>query len=194
MISSTLLFNGGLITVLEIRLQMLSLKLSLTTLTYSHLISQICSTPSLDNYIQIGGIVLKRYSELIRLPSFEDRFEYCALHGKVGLDTFGFDRYINQAFYNSKEWKALRNHIISRDNGCDLGIPGREINGTIYIHHLNPITPEDFEYEDENGILDPDNLICVSYNTHQAIHYGDLKLAKRYDVVERSQGDTCPWK
>ena len=135
----------------------------------------------------------KRYSEMITMPEFDDRFKYAKLDGQVGRDTFGFDRYLNQQFYRSKEWKRLRDQIIIRDNGCDLGVPGHEISGKIYIHHLNPLSPEDIT-ESTKKLFDPDNLVCVSAETHNAIHYGDESILEKNKIVERSAGDTCPWK
>lgn len=135
----------------------------------------------------------KRYSEMITMSEFDDRFRYAKLDGQVGKDTFGFDRYLNQQFYRSKEWKRLRDQIIIRDNGCDLGVPGHEISGKIYIHHLNPLSPEDIT-ESTKKLFDPDNLVCVSAETHNAIHYGDESILEKNKIVERSPGDTCPWK
>lgn len=135
----------------------------------------------------------KSYKELSLLNSFEDRFNYLKLVGKVGVDTFGFDRYMNQQFYRSREWKNVRDYVIVRDNGCDLGISGKEITGKIYIHHINPISPDDIEHSSDN-LLDPNNLICVSQETHNAIHYGDNSILEKNKVVQRVPGDTCPWK
>lgn len=130
---------------------------------------------------------------MITMPEFDDRFRYAKLDGQVGRDTFGFDRYLNQQFYCSKEWKRLRDQIIIRDNGCDLGVPGHEISGKIYIHHLNPLSPEDIT-ESTAKLFDPDNLVCVSAETHNAIHYGDESILEKNKIIERSPGDTCPWK
>ena len=135
----------------------------------------------------------KSYSEMITMSEFDDRFRYAKLDGQVGMDTFGFDRYLNQQFYRSKEWKRLRDQIIIRDNGCDLGVPGHEISGKIYIHHLNPLSLEDIT-ESTEKLFDPDNLVCVSAETHNAIHYGDESILEKNKIVERSPGDTCPWK
>ena len=135
----------------------------------------------------------KRYSELQKLNTFEERFEYAKLDGQVGLDTFGFDRYMNQQFYRSKEWRDIRDKVIIRDNACDLGMPGHEIRGRVYIHHLNPLTPEDIE-ESTDSLFDLDNLICVSQETHNAIHYGDDSILDKYKIIERTPRDTCPWK
>ena len=133
----------------------------------------------------------RSYSELIRLRTFEERFQYLSLRGKVGKETFGFDRYLNQMFYRSREWKRLRNQIIVRDNGCDMGVEGFEIHEPIYIHHLNPMTVADVESSDPS-ILDPDNLISVTLRTHNAIHYGASQLISRRPV-ERRPGDTKLW-
>ena len=135
---------------------------------------------------------IKTYSELITFSTFEDRFEYLQLKGIVGQETFGFDRYLNQILYNSKEWKHLRNEIIVRDNGCDLALEGFEIHGRILIHHINPITIDDVIKRREM-VFDPENLICVTHNTHNAIHYGDKSLLIT-GPVERRANDTCPWK
>ncbi len=135
---------------------------------------------------------LRTYSEMILLPTFEERFEYLKLGGEVGAETFGFDRYQNQAFYNSREWKRVRDKVIIRDNGCDLGIADREIGHRVIIHHMNPITVEDIRLA-ADILLDPEFLICVSHETHNAIHYGDTELLPK-DFVPRSPNDTCPWK
>ena len=134
----------------------------------------------------------KTYSELITLPTFEERYEYLRLDGQVGVETFGFDRYLNQTFYKSKEWLAIRNHIIVRDNGCDLGVEGYEIHGRILIHHINPISKEDI-LERNKILFDPENLITTVKRTHDAIHYGDSDLLIKAPI-ERSMNDTCPWK
>ena len=135
---------------------------------------------------------VKCYSELKRLTTFEERFRYLKLHGKVGADTFGHDRVFNQMFYTSAEWKRIRHFIITRDMGCDLGAPGHDIYGPIYIHHMNPISLKDIELRTDI-LLDPEFLICVSFHTHNAIHYGDEKLLPK-PLVERRPNDTCPWK
>ena len=135
---------------------------------------------------------IKTYSELILLPTFEERFKYLQLNGRVGDDTFGFDRYINQKFYRSAEWKRIRDLVIMRDNGCDLALEGYEIYGRILIHHMNPITVKDVELNTEY-LMNPEYLICVTHNTHNAIHYGDEKLINKGPVV-RTKNDTCPWK
>lgn len=136
---------------------------------------------------------LKSYSELITLPSFEERFKYLLLSGVVGQDTFGFDRYLNQYFYNTKEWRDIRNFVIMRDNGMDLGVDGFNIGKRIIIHHMNPITAKDIREHSEE-ILNPEFLICVSNPTHQAIHYGDLRYLEELIPKERTPGDTCPWR
>jgi len=135
---------------------------------------------------------IRTYSMLISLPSFEERYEYLKLIGSVGQATFGFDRYLNQEFYRSYEWKRLRNQIIIRDNSCDLAFPGHEINSTIIIHHMNPIAPEDIINQTE-WLLNPEFLVCVSMRTHNAIHYGD-KSQLQILPPERTPHDTCPWK
>lgn len=135
---------------------------------------------------------IRSYTELVLLPTFEERFEYLKLGGQVGADTFGFDRYLNQAFYNSAEWKRIRDRVIIRDNGCDLGINGREIGGRIIIHHMNPICADDIRLATDI-LLNSEYLVCVSHETHNAIHYGDSDLLPK-DFVPRSPNDTCPWK
>ena len=141
-------------------------------------------------------MIIRTYSELIKLPTFEERFKYLELHGSVGKDTFGFDRYMNQQFYQySREWKLVRNHIITRDLGCDLGVEGYEIpNGvTILIHHMNPISVDDFKV-DTPFLLEPEYLITTILNTHNAIHYGGQESLARRNFTERARNDTCPWK
>lgn len=135
---------------------------------------------------------IRTYSELIELSSFEDRYNYLKLDGQVGEDTFGFDRYLNQAFYKSKEWKRLRDEIILRDNGCDLGVEGHEIYGRVIIHHINPISVHDIQDATEY-LLNPEYLISTTHVTHNAIHYGDEKLLITGPII-RSKNDTCPWK
>ena len=135
---------------------------------------------------------IKTYSELSRLLTFEERFGYLRLDGVVGKDTFGFDRYLNQQFYRSSEWKRIRNQVIVRDNGCDLGIDEYEIHGRILIHHMNPISIEDLQHVSDL-LMNPEYLICVSHRTHNAIHYGDENLIVSAPI-ERSQNDTCPWR
>ena len=135
---------------------------------------------------------IKTYSGLILLPTFEERFKYLQLNGRVGDDTFGFDRYINQNFYRSAEWKRIRDLVIMRDNGCDLALEGYEIYGRILIHHMNPITVKDVELSTEY-LMNPEYLVCVTHNTHNAIHYGDEKQIITGPIV-RTKNDTCPWK
>ena len=135
---------------------------------------------------------IKTYSELITIPTFEERFKYLQLNGRVGEDTFGFDRYINQNFYRSREWKRIRDQIILRDNGCDLGLEGYEIYGRIYIHHMNPILVQDIIHQSD-FLLNPEYLICTTHTTHNAIHYGDESLLITAPI-ERKPNDTCPWK
>lgn len=135
---------------------------------------------------------IKSYSELVKLQTYEERFEYLKLNGSVGVDTFGGSRYLNQVFYKSDEWKTARNTVIIRDNGCDLGIEDRSIGKPILVHHINPITKEDILNRDPS-LTDPENLICVSKLTHDAIHYGDENLLVKAPV-ERSKNDTCPWR
>lgn len=135
---------------------------------------------------------IKTYSELIALPTFEERYRYLRLNGSVGKDTFGFDRYMNQKFYRSAEWKRVRDMVIVRDNGCDLGIDDRPIYGKILIHHMNPISEKDIRYLSDI-LLNPEYLIAVSHETHNAIHYGDEDLLVKAPVM-RSLNDTCPWK
>lgn len=137
-------------------------------------------------------MIYRTYTALSRIPTFEGRYRYLKLAGVVGESTFGFDRYLNQALYTSQKWKSLRNKIIIRDNGCDLAHPDYEIGDRIYIHHLNPITLEQIESRSE-VIFEPEFLVCTSFQTHQAIHYGDEKLLPRLPV-ERRPNDTCPWK
>lgn len=136
--------------------------------------------------------IIRTYSELITLPTFEERFRYLKLGGKVGEDTFGFDRYLNQVFYRSAKWKEIRDYVIIRDNGCDLGMEGHEIHQRILVHHMNPITKEDILRESE-FLLDPEYMICTIKNTHDAIHYGDESLLI-IAPIERRKNDTCPWK
>ena len=135
---------------------------------------------------------IKTYSELITIPTFEERFEYLKLDGQVGVETFGFNRYLNQAFYKSDEWLSIRDYVITRDNGCDLGMEGYEIYGRILIHHINPITKDDIIQRSRN-LLDPENLITTVKRTHDAIHYGDSNLLMKAPI-ERRKNDTCPWR
>ena len=134
----------------------------------------------------------KSYSELMRLKTFEERYQYLRIGGAVGKETFGYDRYLNQILYTSQDWRNFRNPIIVRDNGCDLACRDRELESRVIVHHINPITVEDVLNRDPK-IFDPENVICVSHNTHQAIHYGDENLLYK-NPVERKPNDTCPWK
>lgn len=134
----------------------------------------------------------KCYSELITIPTFIERYRYLRLGGKVGEDTFGFDRYLNQIFYKDPEWLRTRDLVIIRDGGCDLAIPDREIRSRILVHHINPITKEDIINRDPK-LFDLENLISTVKNTHDAIHYGDENLLI-IEPIERSQNDTCPWR
>lgn len=136
--------------------------------------------------------MIKTYNELSRLQTFEERFRYLMLDGKVGESTFGSHRYLNQRWYTSNEWLRIKDHIISRDNGCDLGIEGREINRNIIIHHINPITIDDI-VNHTYALTDPDNLISTVLRTHNAIHYGDDSILL-LEPIQRSKNDTCPWK
>lgn len=136
---------------------------------------------------------IRTYSELMKLKTFEERYNYLKLDGIVGEETFGFDRIFNQRLYGSDFWKKeVRPHIILRDNGCDLGVEDREIQGRVIIHHMNPITLEDIE-NNSDFLYNPEYLICVSHDTHNAIHYGDESLLVK-DPVFRTKNDTCPWK
>jgi len=134
---------------------------------------------------------IKCYSDLLHLETFEDRYEYLRLGGGVGEATFGFDRYINQAFYTSSEWRNARRSVIARDRGCDLGVEGYEIHSGLLVHHINPMDPNDI-IDDEDWILNPEYLICTSQKTHNAIHYGDRSLLVK-PFVPRSAGDTKLW-
>lgn len=136
--------------------------------------------------------MIKTYTELSKLSTFEERYRYLRLNGTVGEETFGFDRYLNQVFYRSQKWKSVRDYVIVRDNGCDLGIEGHDIYGKIIIHHMNPITIDDIERE-SSYLLDPEFLITTMINTHNAIHYGDESLLITAPI-ERRKNDTCPWK
>ena len=136
--------------------------------------------------------MIRTYSELITIPTFKERFKYLRLEGSVGIETFGYDRYLNQILYNSPEWKRCRQDIIIRDNGCDLAYEGYEIHGRILIHHINPITVDDI-LKRRSIVFDPENLIVTTHNTHNAIHYGDDNLLMS-EPIERCINDTCPWR
>lgn len=133
----------------------------------------------------------RTYEELSKLETFDERFRYLILGGIIGEETFGYDRWLNQKFYTSEEWKRLRREVIIRDGGCDLGIPGMEITGRLIIHHMNPVSKTDV-LKHSQSLVDLDNLICTSINTHNAIHYGDLSILE--PLVERRPNDTCPWR
>ena len=135
--------------------------------------------------------MIRTYSELIQHSSFEDRFHYLSLRGGVGRSTFGFDRYLNQRFYTSRQWKSIRDHVIVRDKGCDLGVDGYDIHARLLIHHMNPLDVSSFVHQDAS-ILDPEFLITTTHRTHNAIHFGDEKLLPK-PLVERHRGDTRLW-
>ena len=134
----------------------------------------------------------RSYSEAMTYDTFLERFKYLKLEGRVGNETFGYDRYLNQILYKDKEWRRIRRDIIIRDDGCDLGIPGRQIHGDVYVHHIDPITVDDV-LNRSRKVFDPENLICTSLLTHNAIHYSDESILP-LDPVERRPNDTCPWK
>lgn len=136
--------------------------------------------------------MIRTYSELVSLPSYLDRYKYLKIGSKVGVATFGFNRYLNQSFYQSSAWKRVRDQVIIRDDGCDLAHADYPIAGRIYIHHINPIQIDDLE-DFNPDILDPNNLVCVSFDTHQAIHYGDESLLPK-DPIERFENDQIPWR
>lgn len=135
--------------------------------------------------------MIRTYRELRRFETLEERFKYLALRGTVGHSTFGYDRWINQEFYTSREWRNVRHEVIVRDEGCDLGVPGYEIHKGLAIHHMNPMTVEDIAHGNDD-ILNPEFLITVSHRTHNAIHYGDEGLLPR-PLIERTSGDTKLW-
>lgn len=136
--------------------------------------------------------MIRTYSELILLPTFEERFEYLKLKGGIGESTFGFDRYLNQALYTSKHWQRLRRRIIIRDEACDLGIVGREISDRIIIHHMNPVTRDEILHRSDS-IFNPENLICTTFNTHNAIHFGNAESLKEVEPITRKPRDTILW-
>lgn len=136
--------------------------------------------------------MIRTYSELIKLPTFEERFQYLKLNGKIGEELFGYARYLNQVFYQSERWKKVRRDVIIRDNGCDLGVEGFDIGGAVYVHHMNPITLEQLK-RDDPCLVDPEMLISCSRNTHDAVTLGDENLLPRKLVIRRPN-DTCPWK
>lgn len=136
---------------------------------------------------------MRCYSELVKLKTFQERFRYLKLNGAVGEETFGHERYLNQRFYRSREWKQVRNEVIIRDMGCDLGMAGYEITGKVIIHHMNPATRVDMT-NDAEVLLNPEYLICVSMETHNALHYGDEQIIQAKEWHERKPNDTCPWR
>ena len=135
--------------------------------------------------------MIRTYSELIKIPTFEERFRYLKMGGAVGQETFGFDRYLNQMFYKTPEWKRVRNEVIVRDMGCDLGIEDRVLHGRIMVHHMNPITAKDI-YDRSDFLLNPEYLISTCKRTHDAIHFSDESILYSEPIVRRP-GDTCPW-
>lgn len=136
--------------------------------------------------------MIRTYSELSKLKTFKERYEYLKLNGEVGKETFGFDRYLNQILYNSPEWKSVRDKVIVRDGGCDLGVPGYDIYENVIIHHMNPISTDDIKNRSKY-LLDPEFLISTRLRTHNAIHYGSEDLLPK-EPIERKKNDTCPWK
>lgn len=136
---------------------------------------------------------IRTYRELIQMPTLKERFRYLKLSGAVGKATFGYDRYLNQNFYRSQDWKRLRNEIIVRDDGCELGLEDHPIAGRIFIHHMNPIDDEDIINSTEY-LMNPDYLVCVSHDMHNAIHYGNEDILRAKDFIPRTPNDTCPWK
>ena len=150
-------------------------------------------TPCEHTAVMVKTMKIRTYEELSKLKTFEERYEYLKLDGSVGEETFGYDRYLNQQFYKyDPDWKKVRDEVIFRDNGCDLGIEGREINGLILVHHMNPITKDDILNRSEY-LLNPNYLITTIKSTHDAIHYGSSDLLMK-DPVVRSKNDTCPWR
>ena len=152
------------------------------------MLSMQCET-TMGRVIQM---TIRTYSQLIHIPTFEERFEYLRLNGQVGADTFGFDRYLNQVFYRSDRWKKVRDHVIIRDNACDLACEGHDIQSRILIHHMNPLTIEDIMNETDY-LMDPEFLISTMLRTHNAIHYGDKSLLPS-TPMDRRPTDTCPWR
>lgn len=137
-------------------------------------------------------MIVKTYSELIRLEKYMDRYQYLMLSGRVGQETFGYERFLNQSLYKSYEWRSVRDEVIVRDHGCDLGMEGYEIYGSIIVHHMNPITMDDIQNRNED-IFNPEYLVSTSFSTHNAIHYGDEGLLITEPII-RTKNDTCPWK
>lgn len=141
---------------------------------------------------EVVTMMIRTYSALAKIPTFTERFQYLRLDGEVGNITFGFDRFLNQTFYRSKEWKRVRDFVIARDNGCDLGTEGYEICGRVLIHHMNPISAKDI-LDRSAYLMNPEYLISTTHATHNAIHYGDESLLPKVPE-ERTRNDTCPWK
>ena len=137
-------------------------------------------------------MMIKTYSELIRFKTLEERYRYLRIGGRVGEETFGFDRWMNQVFYKDPRWRDIRDEVITRDNGCDLGLEGYDIHGKIFVHHMNPVTKDDILYNFDS-LLNPEFLISTSKRTHDAIHYGNEDLLPQSPIV-RTRNDTCPWK
>lgn len=138
-------------------------------------------------------MIIRTYSELSKLQTFKERYNYLRLNESIGQDTFGFDRYLNQMFYKSREWRSIRDYVIVRDNGCDLGMEDHEINSGVIIHHMNPISKKDITDRSE-FLLEPEYLITTILSTHNAIHYGDETLLNNRMLIQRSINDTCPWR
>lgn len=137
-------------------------------------------------------MMIKTYSELIRFNTLEERYRYLRIGGRVGEETFGFDRWMNQVFYKDPRWRDIRDEVITRDNGCDMGLEGYDIHGKIFVHHMNPVTKDDILYNFDS-LLNPEFLISTSKRTHDAIHYGNEDLLPQSPIV-RTRNDTCPWK
>ena len=137
--------------------------------------------------------MIRTYSELIKIPTFKERFDYCSLNGVVGEDTLGSFRFLCQEFYHSYLYRKFRDEIINRDGACELALPDHLITGKVYLHHLNPLTREQLENFDE-CLMDPENVVCVSFRMHNAIHYGDYEQVRPPEFIERRPNDTCPWK
>lgn len=142
--------------------------------------------------IPMSTTIIRTYSELITIPTFIERFRYLKLGGSVGIETFGYDRYLNQTLYRSSEWKRFRRDMIIRDCGCDLACDDREIIGKILLHHIDPLTPNDILNRSWK-IFDPENVVCMSLETHNAVHYGDESLLMTEPII-RTKNDTCPWR
>lgn len=176
-------------SLLELRLTLWNRQRVLKS--YTARLSKLCVHILAKNHHRWKMSRIRTYSELRRLDTFEDRFNYLSLRGTVGQATFGFDRWINQLFYRSREWNDIRNHVIARDGGCDLGCSGREIHAGLFVHHMNPITVRDISDRNE-WVLDPEYLITTSHQTHNAIHYGDESLLPR-GPIQRQPGDTRLW-